>query len=74
VKSLYEGCVVENRERNRYDDSDFYAIVWDEEQKKFIPVDYGSTRYWSHQTGCVVDASEELMARYENSRRDADKK
>lgn len=43
-KVTYEGCVFETRERNFYDDSDFYAVVWDEASQDVIEVEYATTR------------------------------
>jgi hypothetical protein len=54
----YEGCVLGEYERNMSDDSDFYAVVWDEEAKCVSHEEWGSTRF-ACSSGCVVDATEE---------------
>ena len=56
----YEGCVLTTRERNGYDDSDFYAIVWDEAQQCVHEHEYSSTRY-AGGGNAVVDATEETI-------------
>lgn len=40
----YEGCVISLGEHNYYQDSDFYAIVWDPELKCTREVEYATTR------------------------------
>lgn len=40
----YVGCVLDNYEHNGYNDSDWYAICWDEEQQKVTHVEYDTTR------------------------------
>jgi len=42
---FYEGCVLTTREENGYDDSDFYAIIWDEKEQCIRRDTYASTRY-----------------------------
>ena len=44
-KSEFAGCVFYAGEHNHYDDSDFYALVWDEASQSVLEVEYGSTRY-----------------------------
>lgn len=44
-RELYVGGVFGTGEYNGYDDSDFYAIVWDDENGRMRNVEYGSTRY-----------------------------
>lgn len=62
-KTSYAGCVLETRERNYYDDSDFYAIVWDEAARCIKDVDYATTRAWTYNNGAVVDATPEVLAK-----------
>ncbi len=58
----YVGCVLCTRERNYPDDSDFYAVVWDEEKQTCTEVVYDTTR--SYMTGqAVVDATPEVKAK-----------
>ena len=59
-KVTYEGCVFETRERNFYDDSDFYAVVWDEASQDVIEVEYATTRGWTYDNHADVDATPEV--------------
>lgn len=52
---LFDRAVLEDRERNMYDDSDFYAIVWDRTKGRIVTHEYASTRYAGGGT-CRVDA------------------
>lgn len=56
----YDGMVLDTFERNMYDDSDFYAIVWDEAEGKLKSVEYATTRGWTYHNRAVVDADEAL--------------
>lgn len=58
----YEGCVLTTRERNGYDESDFYAIVWDEAYKCVREVEYDSTRY-AGGAAASQDYTEEVVAK-----------
>lgn len=61
---LYTGRVIMTRERNSYHDSDFYAVVWDDETESLKNVDYHTTRGAS--TGWAkVDATPEVLEKYE---------
>lgn len=59
-RTLYEGCVLALREINGYDDSDFVAVCWDEEQGRVVRYTYATTRCWTYLNGAKVDASDEL--------------
>lgn len=59
VTKTYEGSVLCRRESNGYHDSDFYAIVWDEEEQTLSRVVYATTRGPTNAT-CAVDATEEV--------------
>lgn len=61
----YQHRVLSLREANGYNDSDFYALVWDDEQGKPIEVMYASTRGWTYPCGASVDADEETLAKYQ---------
>ena len=61
VFSMFVGLTLDDREQNGYDDSDFYAIVWDPSQKRIRRIDYASTRY-AGGGGCVVDATDQAKA------------
>lgn len=56
----YVGCVLNTYEHNGYDDSDWYAVVWDEETKSVIEIEYDTTRAggggWAE-----VDATEDTL-------------
>jgi hypothetical protein len=56
----YAGAVLADREWNGRDDSDFYAVVWDEAEQKVKRVDYATTRFASRGTA-VVDATPEVV-------------
>ena len=62
-ETTFEGAVLETRERNGYDDSDFYAVVWDEAEGKVRTVEYASTRFWTYHNGAKVDATDEAKAK-----------
>lgn len=56
----YAGTVLATYERNGYNDSDFYAIVWTGDDFKHI--EYASTRGWTYHNGAKVDATPEVIA------------
>lgn len=63
VKSVeYRGAVLETRERNGYDDSDFYALCWDEATQSVKSVEYATTRGPS-PSSAIVDATPEVRAK-----------
>jgi len=64
MKTSYVGCVVDTGEINGYDDSDFYAVVWDDAKQEFKRVVYASTRGWSYPNGASIDATPEIAAKY----------
>jgi hypothetical protein len=64
LKTFAKGCVVNLREYNGYDDSDFYAVYWDEESGSFKETCYASTRGWTYPCGAAIDASPELIEKY----------
>ena len=57
---LYKGAVIESREMNGYDDSDFYVLAWDEESEKLVRYEYATTRYGGGGTA-QVDATPEAV-------------
>lgn len=59
----WTGLVLRIGEHNWYDDSDFFALVWDEEQGKIREIEYGSTRSWTYHNGAKVDATDEVRAK-----------
>jgi hypothetical protein len=58
--TLFEGLVLDTRERNYYDDSDWYAICWDPEKKCLITYEYATTRF-AGSGSARVDASPEVI-------------
>ena len=65
LHETYVGCVIYLGEHNGYHDSDFYAIVWDDENEKAKKVEYASTRGWSYPNyATFADATEEVLEKY----------
>lgn len=63
LETTYKGCVLNTYERNGYDDSDFYAVCWDEKAGKVVTILYASTRGWTYPNGATVDATPEIRER-----------
>lgn len=59
---LYTGAVLDDREENYHDDSDFYAVVWDDEAGVIKRVEYNTTRF-AGGGSCTVDATDEVKAK-----------
>lgn len=57
----WSGKVVDTFEENGYDDSDFIALVWDDEIGATRKVCYASTRSWTYHNGVSVDATPEVL-------------
>lgn len=68
VYATYEshhGLCLEDFERNGYDDSDWYMVVWNPEKREPETILFASTRGWSYPCyGSKPDASEETLAAY----------
>lgn len=62
TRVTFEGCVLGEYERTGYNDSDFYAIVWDEEKQVVRSFQYNSTRY-AGGGNCQVDATPEVLVK-----------
>jgi len=62
--TTHVGLVLNLREANGRDDSDFYATVWNEEKGAPESIMYASTRGWTYPNGATVDATEEVKAKY----------
>ena len=60
----YQGATIREYERNYYDDSDFYAVVWDEEKQEPRHIQWATTRAWTYACGCVIDATPEVLEKY----------
>jgi hypothetical protein len=69
VRTEYTGKVLATYEKNGYDDSDFYAVVETDEPGVFTTVQYATTRAWTYLNGATVDATPEVVARYEAFRK-----
>ena len=65
METTYQGLVLDLGEYNGRDDSDFYAVVWDRENKRTKRVEYASTRGWTYPNGASIDATPEVVAEYE---------
>lgn len=61
--SFAHGRVLRTWERNGYDDSDFYATIWNDEKGRPEEVQYDTTRFGGGG-GATVDATDEVKARY----------
>ena len=63
TKETYVGKVLETYEENGRDDSDFYAVVWDDETNCLRHKLYATTRFYSNGYGAKVDATPEIVAK-----------
>jgi len=61
TKETYTERVLEVYEDNGYNDSDFYAVVWDDEQNCLLHKQYATTRFYSEGYGAKVDATPEII-------------
>ena len=61
TKETYVGRVLETYEENGYNDSDFYAVVWDDETESIIHKQYATTRFYSNGYGAKIDATPEII-------------
>jgi hypothetical protein len=60
MRTTHVGLVLDTGEINGYDDSDFYAVVWNPAEKKIERVTYASTRGWTYPNGAAIDATPEV--------------
>lgn len=60
----YEGCVLRLGEINGYDDSDFYAVVWDAASGSTKTITYATTRGYTYDNHASVDATPETWAAF----------
>ncbi len=65
VETTHVGQVLALREHNGYDDSDFYALVWEPGANEPREIQYATTRGWTYPNGASIDATPELRERYE---------
>ena len=61
TKESYVGRDLETYEENGYHDSDFYAVVWDDETESIIHKQYATTRFYSNGYGAKIDATPEII-------------
>lgn len=61
LEETYPGAVLARREENWHEDSDFYAVVWDEEEQRLRRVDYATTRGCTYGCSATVDATKEVI-------------
>lgn len=60
IKARYEGCVLDWYEHNGYDDSDWYAICWNEEKQTIDKVLFDTTRC-ACSGHAEIDATPEVL-------------
>jgi hypothetical protein len=65
METTHVGLVLSLGENNGYDDSDFYAIVWNPELGATERIEYATTRGWTYPNSAWVDATPEVQAAYE---------
>jgi hypothetical protein len=65
MQTSHVGLVLSLREMNGYDDSDFYALVWNGEKGATEEIMYASTRGWTYPNGATIDATPEVRAAYD---------
>tara|TARA_Y100001933_G_C19010015_1_gene568367 strand:- start:1632 stop:2252 length:621 start_codon:yes stop_codon:yes gene_type:complete len=63
TKETYVGKVLETYEENGHNDSDFYAVVWDDETNCLHHKLYATTRFYSNGYGAKIDATPEIVAK-----------
>jgi hypothetical protein len=62
MHTTHHGLVLGEGEYNGYDDSDFYAEVWNPDTRRVERITYATTRGWSYPNHCTVDATPETLA------------
>jgi len=72
MEITYKGCVLSTYERNGSSDSDFYAIVWDEETQSTKSIEYATTRGWCYPNGASVDATDDVIEKAEAHQKQKD--
>ena len=75
---LYEthhGLCISDYERNGYNDSDWYMVVWNHEKQAPESIEFASTRGWSYPCyGSRPDATPEVIALYAAYQAEAERK
>lgn len=62
-RKVFEGATLSLREANGYNDSDFYALVWNAEKGAPEEINYDTTRF-AGGGSAFVDATDEVKAAY----------
>lgn len=65
METTHVGLVLETREWNGRDDSDFYAVCWNHDKGEPERVEYATTRGWTYPNSAHVDATPEVVAAWE---------
>lgn len=62
----HHGLCIREWERNGYDDSDFYMVIWDPEKQEPYDYCFASTSGWTYPCyGSRPDATPEVLAAYQ---------
>jgi hypothetical protein len=61
----HEGLVLWTGEHSHYDDSDFYAVVWNPADGEPQEIGYATTRGWAYRNTATPDATPEVRAAYD---------
>ncbi len=64
MRRSHKGLVIGVGEHNHYDDSDFYAVVWNPEKKRPEEIEYATTRAWTYPNHAEADATPEVQQAY----------
>lgn len=69
----HRGLCIRDYERNGYDDSDFYMVVWSEEKNAPETICYATTRGWSYPAmASCVDATKDVIEKYKTWQKEQD--
>ncbi len=64
--TTHHGLCIRDYEQNGYNDSDWFMVVWNPEEKKPETILFASTRGWTYPCyASAADATPEVMAEYE---------
>lgn len=74
LEETFKGCVIRIFEKNGYDDSDFFATVWNEEKQQFENIEYSTTRAWCYPNNAIVDATPEIQTKWDIMCRESEQK
>lgn len=72
----FDGFVLHEGEINGRDDSDFYAVVWNPFAGDTFRYTFATTRGWTYNNGCAIDATPEVRAAFTalRERREAERR